>query len=211
MGDCPSSQRIMMILKLKGLHFTPECVDLNKKDTKKWEEFVRRSQGRLKLPVLIHGDREPMEDADCLEEYLEKTFQEPSLSVSSDSKAKAAGRDLYSKFALFMRNSNPSNDAKLRSALNKELEKLNEFLNESPGGFLDGDQLKLPDCNLLPKLMHVKEAGELKGFSIPQDYEAVLTYLKEATKQRAFRDTFPDPVKKEIKAGWKTKMGNSMH
>ena len=152
-----------------------------------------------------------MEDADCLEEYLEETFPEPNLR-SLNSKANVAGRDLYSKFALFMRNSNPGNDAKLRSALNKELGKLNEFLEkESPGAFLDGDQLKLPDCNLLPKLMHVKEAGELKGFSIPQEYQAVLTYLKEATKQRAFRDTFPDPVKKEIKGGWKTKMGNSMH
>lgn len=199
-----------MILRLKGVPFHQEFVDLNKKDTKKWDEFVRRSQGRLKLPVLIHGDLEPMEDSDAIEAYLQETFPEPDLR-SLSSEAHLAGRDLYSKFALFMRNSVAENDAKLRGALSKELGRLNEFLIEkSPGAYLDGDQLRQPDCNLLPKLMHVKEAGELKGFTIPQECEAVLKYLKEATKQRAFRDTFTEPVKKDIKLGWMKKMGNSV-
>lgn len=206
MGDCPSSQRILMILRLKGLQFQQEYVDLNKKDPRKWEEFVKRSQGRLKIPVLIHGDFEPMEDADTIAAYLEDTFPEPNLS----SNATDAGRDLYSKFALFMRNGKPENDAKLRSALSKELGRLNDFLKQRPGAYLDGDHLRLPDCNLLPKLMHVKEAGELKGFMIPQEYDAVLTYLKEATKQRAFRDTFTEAVKNDIKEGWKKKLGNSV-
>ena len=198
-----------MILHLKGVQFHQEFVDLNKKDPKKWDEFVRRSQGRLKLPVLVHGDLEPMEDSDAIEKYLEETFPEPNLQ-SSSSQADLAGRDLYSKFALFMRNSVAENDAKLRGALNKELGRLNEFLKGSHGAYLDGDELRQPDCNLLPKLMHVKEAGELKEFTIPQDYEAVLKYLKEATKQRAFRDTFTEPVKKDIKLGWMKKMGNSV-
>ena len=206
MGDCPSSQRILMILRLKDLKFQQEYVDLNKKDPKKWEEFVRRSQGRLKIPVLCHGDFEPMEDADSIASYLEDTFPEPSLH----SEATDAGRDLYSKFALFMRNSKPENDARLRSALSKELGRLNDFLRGRPGAYLDGNMLKLPDCNLLPKLMHVKEAGELKAFIIPEEYEAVLTYVKEATKERAFKDTFTDAVKNDIKEGWKKKMGNSM-
>ena len=200
----------MMILRLKGVQFQQEFVDLNKKDTKKWEEFVRRTQGRLKVPVLIHGDFEPMEDADAIEDYLEKTFPEPDLR-SSNSQANIAGRDLYSKFALFMRNSTPENDDKLRSALKKELGKLNEFLEkESPGAYLDGDQLRLPDCNLLPKLMHIKVAGELKGFTIPDEYGDVLTYLREATREQAFKDTFTEPVKSDIKQGWMKKMGNSM-
>ena len=200
-----------MMLRLKGVQFHQEFVDLNKKDTKKWDEFVRRSQGRLKLPVLVHGDLEPMEDSDAIAAYLEETFPEPNLRSLPSSQANLAGRDLYSKFALFMRNSFPENDAKLRSALNKELKRLNEFLeNGSPGAYLDGDQLRLADCNLLPKLMHVKEAGELKGFTIPQENGAVLKYLKEATRQRAFRDTFTEPVKNDIKLGWMKKMGNSV-
>lgn len=210
MGDCPSSQRIKMILLLKGVSFQEEYVDLNKKDPKKWEEFVRRSQGRLKVPVLIHGDLEPMEDSDSIEKYLEKTFPEPDLGCSPSSQADVAGRDLYGKFALFMRNSIPENDGKLRNALNKELGKLDAFLDK-PGKYLDGDRLRLPDCNLLPKLMHVKVAGELKGFTIPEEYKSVLTYLREASRQRAFKDTFTEPVKNDIKLGWMKKMGNSTH
>jgi len=197
-----------MILRLKGVPFEEYFVDPNKKDTKKWEEFVRRSQGRLKLPVLLHEDLEPLEDSDRIETYLEKTF-EPSLKCSNE-KANNAGRDLYSKFALFMRNSNPEKDEKLRDALNKELTKLNEFLDsvESPGKYLDGDDLKLPDCNLLPKLMHVKVAGELKGLELKK-FPFVMEYLEKASEKSAFRDTFTDNVKKDIEAGWRKKMGNS--
>lgn len=197
-----------MILRLKGVPFEEYFVDPNKKDTKKWEEFVRRSQGRLKLPVLLHEDLEPLEDSDRIETYLEKTF-EPSLKCSNE-KANNAGRDLYSKFALFMRNSNPEKDEKLRDALNKELTKLDEFLDsvESPGKYLDGDDLKLPDCNLLPKLMHVKVAGELKGLELKK-FPFVMEYLEKASEKSAFRDTFTDNVKKDIEAGWRKKMGNS--
>ena len=199
-----------MLLRLKGVLFQQDFVDPTKKDPKRWEEFVRRSQGRLKLPVLVHGDLEPLEDAETIAKYLEKAFPDPCLE-SLNEEANTAGRDLYSKFALFMRNSIPDNDGKLRTALVKELKKLNEFLEKgSPGAYLDGDSLKLPDCNLLPKLMHVKVAGELKGFTIPEDCEAILTYLRQATKQRAFKETFTEPVKNDIKMGWRKKMGNSM-
>ena len=200
-----------MILRLKGINFNQYFVDLSKKDPKKWDEFVRLSQGRLKPPVLIHDGQEPMENSDDIADYLEKSFPEPKLRTEEKaSKANTAGQDLYSKFAIFMRNSVPENDAKLRTAVNKELKKLDDFLkDESPGAYLDGDILKLPDCNLLPKLMHVKVAGELKGFTIPREYEGVLTYLKEATRQQAFQDTFTEAVKNDIKFGWMKKMGNS--
>lgn len=202
-----------MILRLKGVDFKLEFVDQNKKDTKKWEEFKQRTQGRLKLPVIIHGDLEPMEDADTIAAYLETTFS-PSLELeySKEKKKKVndAGRDLYSKFAMFMRNSAPDNDKKLRDALDKELDKLNAFLDEeSPGAFLDGDTLKLPDCNLLPKLMHVKEAGQLKGLDL-KNFKDIMKYLDEASKQSAFKETFTDSVKKDIKDSWQKKMGNSL-
>ena len=210
LGDCPTSQRILMILRLKKNvpPFEEHFVDPSKRDQKRWEEFVGMSQGRLKLPVLLHGDLEPMEDSDRIETYLDKTF-EPSLECENE-KANNAGRDLYSKFALFMRNGNPQKDEKLRDALNKELTKLNEFLDsvESPGKYLDGDDLKLPDCNLLPKLMHVKIAGELKELEL-KNFQFVMEYLEKASQQNAFKDTFTDNVKKDIEAGWRKKMGNS--
>lgn len=200
-----------MILRLKGLDFEQKFADPNKRDTKKWEEFKQKTQGRLKLPVLIHEGFEPLEDADTIEEYLEKTFPDPNLK-SKDKEANLAGRDLYSKFALFMRNSTSDNDDKLRAGVIRELEKLDNFLadsRKSPGVFLDGDSLKLPDCNLLPKLMHVREAGKMKALEL-KDFEAVKKYLEAASKESAFQDIFTDAVKKDIQEGWKKKMGNSL-
>lgn len=74
---------------------------------------------KIKIPVLIHGDFEPMEDADTIAAYLEDTFSEPNLS----SNATDAGRDLYSKFALFMRNGNISS---------KGITYAGKFLAETP-------------------------------------------------------------------------------
>ena len=210
-----------MILRLKGVVFQTEYVDVTKKDPKKWEEFVRRSQGRLKLPVLIHGDREPLEDANTIETYLEETFSEPCMKPSLSGKANEAGIKIYSKFALFMRNSIAGeNDRKLRSDLDMELGRLDTFFKKDtsssppglalkPGAFLDGDRLKLPDCNLLPKLMHIKVAGELKDFKIRREHKNVIKYLEEAAKLKAFNEIFNESVKNDIKTGWRNKMGNS--
>lgn len=107
-----------------------------------------------------------MEDLDRIEMYLDEIF-EFSFKCKNEW-VNNVGCDLYLKFVLFMWNGNFEKDEKFWDVFNKEFIKFNEFLNfvESFGKYLDGDELKLLDCNLLFKLMYVKVVGELKGLEL---------------------------------------------
>lgn len=147
-----------------------------------------------------------MEDVDSIVFYLEDIFFEFLLY----SEVIDVGWDLYFKFVLFMWNSKFENDVRFCSVLSKEFGWFNDFLRGCLGVYFDGNMLKLLDCNLLLKLMYVKEVGELKVFIIFEEYEVVLIYVKEVIKERVFKDIFIDVVKNDIKEGWKKKMGNLM-
>ena len=62
----------------------------------------------------------------------------------------------------YCRNWDPKKDEILKKKVIKELQDLEDFLTDEDkpeGPFLCGKQLSLADCNLLPKLHHVKVAG----------------------------------------------------
>lgn len=110
-----------------------------------------------------------------------------------------------------MWNSILDNDVKLCVVFVREFKKLNEFLDkESLGVYLDGDKLKLLDCNLLFKFMYIKVVGEFKGFMILEEFEVILIYLREIYRQKVFKEIFIELVKYDIKQGWFKKMGNFM-
>ena len=194
-----------MICALKRLdQLQVKFVDMDKLSMDK--TGFTKITSRKAVPVLRHGDDiidDPME----IGEYLEKIFPDPSLA-SKNQRAVAAGvNNAFAKFSALIRNREPSKDNILRDHLIEELRKLDGFLrsDESPGVFLDGDELKLPDCYLLPKLYQIKvAAGELKGFTIPEEFAAVKRYLKTAEKTPEFKHTAP--LEEEIVLGWKRKM-----
>ncbi|TNN28941.1 Chloride intracellular channel protein 4 [Liparis tanakae] len=58
--------------------------------------------------------------------------------------------------------------------------------------FLDGCQLSLADCNLLPKLHILKVvAQKYRGFQIPEEMEGVWRYLHCASRREEFTSTCP--------------------
>ena len=204
-GHCPFSHSTWMICALKRLdQLQVKFVDMDKLSMDK--TGFTKITSRKAVPVLRHGDDiidDPME----IGEYLEKIFPDPPLA-SKNQRAVAAGvNNAFAKFSALIRNREPSKDNILRDHLIEELRKLDGFLrsDESPGVFLDGDELKLPDCYLLPKLYQIKvAAGELKGFTIPEEFAAVKRYLKTAEKTPEFKHTAP--LEEEIVLGWKRKM-----
>lgn len=204
-GDCPFSHRIRMICALKGLSdLQVKFVDLEKLSMDKtgFKEITTRKTA----PLLRHDD-EVLEGASDIEDYLEKTFPEPVLCSENSSAVTAGLNHSFAKFSALMRNHDEDKDRVLRSHLIEELKKLDKFLDssESPGAFLDGDRLKLPDCNLLPKLYQIKvAAGNLKGFTIPEEFVALKRYLRAAEKTSEFKHSAPS--EEEIKEGWRRKM-----
>uniref|UniRef100_A0A3Q3KBL8 GST C-terminal domain-containing protein n=1 Tax=Monopterus albus TaxID=43700 RepID=A0A3Q3KBL8_MONAL len=102
------------------------------------------------------------------------------FSAPKHPEANTAGIDMFAKFSnLFICLFSFSLDflcAALEKALLKSLQQLDDFLRtllpESSRSFLDGDELTLADCNLLPKL-HILNVAAKKycGFEIPAEME----------------------------------------
>uniref|UniRef100_A0A8B9Q9I1 Chloride intracellular channel protein n=1 Tax=Apteryx owenii TaxID=8824 RepID=A0A8B9Q9I1_APTOW len=129
--------------------------------------------------------------------------------------ANTAGLDVFAKFSAYVKNGNPTLDAGLQQGLLRALRALDTFLltplpqeldegsaEEPPPSqrrFLDGDELTLPDCNLLPKL-HVLQVvcQRFRGFGIPEELAGLQRYLRNAAAREEFASTCPDAAEIEL-------------
>ena len=93
-----------------------------------------------------------------------------------------------------MKNKNKDLEEKLQNGVLDEFKKINNFLGSvnSPGKFLDGDELKHPDCDILPKLYQARIAlKKYKNFEIPDYLPDVKAYLDSAQQDPAFSSSCP--------------------
>lgn len=104
----------------------------------------------------------------------------------------------------YLRNKDKNLDEKLQNSVLDELKKINNFLGStnSPGKYLDGDELKHPDCDLLPKLLHAKVAlKKYKNFEFPEFLPDLAAYIESAKEDPAF--TSSCPTDEAIIEGWR--------
>ncbi|XP_043560412.1 chloride intracellular channel protein 4-like isoform X2 [Chiloscyllium plagiosum] len=161
-GNCPFCQRLFMVLWLKGVVFNVTTVDMKK--------------------------------------YPHLTPRQPE--------SYAAGSDLFAKFSAYIKNARKDANEKFEKALLKELKRLDNYLKEplsdeidanssetilvSKRKYLDGNELTLADCNLLPKLHIIKVAAKkFRNFEIPVEMCALWRYLNNAYKRNEFSHTCP--------------------
>ncbi|XP_072900957.1 chloride intracellular channel protein 4 isoform X3 [Hemitrygon akajei] len=161
-GNCPFSQRLFMILWLKGVIFNVTTVDLKR--------------------------------------YPKLSARHPESN--------SAGADVFAKFSAYIKNTRKDINESLEKALLKALKKLDDYLNTplpeeidansteeelcSHRKFLDGDDLTLADCNLLPKLHVIKiVAMKYRNFEIPKEMTGIWRYLKNAYEREEFVNTCP--------------------
>ncbi|KAF5892914.1 chloride intracellular channel protein 4-like isoform X3, partial [Clarias magur] len=163
-GNCPFSQRLCMILWLKGIIFKVTTVDLKKKPL----DLQELAPGTN--PPFMTFNSEVLVDVNKIEEFLEERLSPPQYPklAAKHPESNVAGIDVFAKFSAYIKNShNHANDG-LEKALLKSLKKLDDYLqsplpeeidannSDGPGpskrNFLDGPNLTLADCNLLPKL-----------------------------------------------------------
>ncbi|XP_059514622.1 chloride intracellular channel protein 3 [Myotis daubentonii] len=201
-GHCPSCQRLFMILLLKGVPFTLTTVD-TRRSLDVLKDFAPGSQ----LPILLY-DGEAKTDTLQIEEFLEETLGPPEFpSLAPRYRASAtAGNDVFHKFSAFIKNPVPEQDDALYQQLLRALARLDGYLRaplddelarepqlqESRRRFLDGDQLTLADCGLLPKL-HIVDTvcAHFRGAPIPAQLRGVRRYLDSALQEKEFKYTCP--------------------
>ncbi|XP_018598996.1 chloride intracellular channel protein 5-like isoform X1 [Scleropages formosus] len=201
-GNCPFSQRLFMILWLKGVVFNVTTVDLKRKPA----DLHNLAPGTH--PPFLTFDGEVKTDINKIEEFLEEVLAPPKYPklAAKNRESNTAGNDIFAKFSAYIKNTKPEANAGLERGLVKALKKLDSYLNTplpdeidadsmedektSNRKFLDGDELTLADCNLLPKLHIVKVvAKKYRDFEIPADLSGVWRYLKNAYARDEFTNT----------------------
>lgn len=203
-GNCPFSQRLFMILWLKGVIFNVTTVDLKRKPA----DLQDLAPGTNPPFVTFNG--EVKVDVNKIEEFLEEKLTPPRYPklATRHFEANTAGIDVFAKFSAYIKNPKKDANDALEKALLKSLHRLDEFLRcplveeidaDSPGdvqestrNFLDGPELTLADCNLLPKLHILKVvARKYRGLEIPAEMTGVWRYLNNAYRREEFTNTCP--------------------
>ncbi|KAG5267721.1 hypothetical protein AALO_G00224900 [Alosa alosa] len=203
-GNCPFSQRLFMILWLKGVIFNVTTVDLKRKPA----DLQDLAPGTN--PPFMTFNGEVKVDVNKIEEFLEEKLTPPRYPrlAAKHPESNTAGIDVFAKFSAYIKNPRKDANDGLEKALLKSLKRLDEFLQtpmpeevdansteeqgESTRSFLDGPDLTLADCNLLPKLHIIKVvARKYRGFEIPADMTGVWRYLNRAYEREEFTNTCP--------------------
>uniref|UniRef100_UPI00398E5B25 chloride intracellular channel protein 5-like isoform X2 n=1 Tax=Pristiophorus japonicus TaxID=55135 RepID=UPI00398E5B25 len=201
-GNCPFSQRLFMILWLKGVVFNVTTVDLKRKPA----DLHNLAPGTH--PPFLTFNGEVKTDVNKIEEFLEETLGPPKYPklAAKQRESNTAGIDIFAKFSAYIKNTRINANDGLARSLVKALKMLDEYLNSplpeeidadsvddvnvSSRKFLDGDELTLADCNLLPKLHIVKVvAMKYRNFEIPTEMTGVWRYLKNAYARDEFTNT----------------------
>ncbi|XP_066560491.1 chloride intracellular channel protein 5a isoform X1 [Amia ocellicauda] len=201
-GNCPFSQRLFMILWLKGVVFNVTTVDLKRKPA----DLHNLAPGTH--PPFLTFNGEVKTDINKIEEFLEEVLAPPKYPklAAKQRDSNTAGNDIFAKFSAYIKNTKPEANAGLEKVLAKALWKLDNYLNTplpdeidadsaedekaSNRKFLDGDDLTLADCNLLPKLHIVKiVAKKYRNYEIPTEMTGVWRYLQNAYTRDEFTNT----------------------
>ncbi|XP_058641638.1 chloride intracellular channel protein 6 isoform X2 [Onychostoma macrolepis] len=203
-GNCPFSQRLFMILWLKGVIFNVTTVDLKRKPA----DLQDLAPGTN--PPFMTFNGEVLVDVNKIEEFLEERLVPPRYPklAAKHPESNTAGIDVFAKFSAYIKNPRKEANEGLEKALLKSLKRLDEYLQmplaeeidansvDDPGvstrSYLDGPDLTLADCNLLPKLHIIKiVARKYRGFEIPAEMTGVWRYLNNAYKKEEFMNTCP--------------------
>ncbi|XP_029876281.1 chloride intracellular channel protein 6 isoform X8 [Aquila chrysaetos chrysaetos] len=203
-GNCPFSQRLFMILWLKGVIFNVTTVDLKRKPA----DLQNLAPGTN--PPFMTFDGEVKTDVNKIEEFLEEKLAPPRYPklAPNHPESNSAGNDVFAKFSAFIKNPRKDANENLEKSLLKALRKLDSYLNSplpdeidaysteeitvSSRKFLDGDELTLADCNLLPKLHIIKVvAKKYRNFDFPPEMTGISRYLNNAYARDEFTNTCP--------------------
>ena len=183
-SSCPICQRWFMVLFLKSwakeLALTVFPVNM-----KNPEPEFKEYHAQPPVVVLVQ-ENVALTDNLRIEQYINSRFT--SLDLTSDKEAEQVSADLYivcvpisarwsiwllcsdyffsrQKFNAYLKAVDDSRivDSKEKMLL-LELKRLNDFIEQRGTKFLSGNEMTLVDCDLMPKLQHVRIAGKVSSY-----------------------------------------------
>lgn len=205
-GDCPFAHYVRMVLEEKGLEYQVQACTPETKP--QW--LIDLYEG--KMPALRHR-KECYTESEVIAQYLEFFFSE-SVSLSQPKKRdiKEAGEivgGIFPAVAKYLKHTPDGDDAddELKSGLCDTLDKLETHLtsSEKNGPFIvgDGENMTLIDCNVAPKLYHMKVGVSVfkqNAIDVKDSFPAVHSYMETMFNRDSFTKTsYPEET---ILWGW---------
>jgi chloride intracellular channel protein 2 len=124
-----------------------------------------------------------------IEQYINSRFT--SLDLTSDKESENVCSDLYIKLNAYLKATDSTVQAKERLLL-MELKRINDFLEERNTKFLSGNEMTLIDCDVMPKLQHIRIACKAyRNFEIPTELDSLWRYMANCYETKAFKESCP--------------------
>ncbi|VDO58610.1 unnamed protein product [Haemonchus placei] len=176
-GGDPAAQQLFMLMLWKSeldprLKFDVKTVN----EARPPQEF--KDVGLRRTPALQIDDDTAFSVEDEIVEELDRYGPPRKRSPEAEN----ATADLFRVFAFFIKGVE-----KEPKALLGELQRIDEYLQETGSRFLCGDEPSHIDCTVLPRLHSIRIAAKaLKDFDIPTGLTSLWTYLKNGYQLQSF-------------------------
>jgi len=155
-------------------------------------------------PILIDNGQAILEN-EKIERYIMKNVPGGHNLFISDKETATVIENLYSKFKLML----ARRDEGSRKALLNQLRNINNHLQKRGTRFLTGDTLCCFDCELMPRLQHIRVAGKyFADFEIPLEFRALWRYMYNMYRLDAFTQSCP--ADQDIINHYKLQQGTKM-
>ena len=157
-SSCPICQRWFMVLFLKSeakeLALTVFPVNM-----KNPEPEFKEYHAQPPVVVLVQ-ENIVLTDNLRIEQYITSRFT--ALDLSSEKSAEETCRDLYIKFNAYLKAAPDAHVVQQKERqLLIELKRINDYLEANATKFLSGNEMTLIDCDVMPKLQHIRIAGKV--------------------------------------------------
>jgi hypothetical protein len=155
-------------------------------------------------PILIDEGAAILENED-IERHIMKNIPGGHNLFVRDKEVASTIENVYSKFKIMLL----KKDAVCKSNLMANLKKINDHLEAKGSRFLTGETMCCFDCELMPKLQHIRVAGAFfADFHIPGYLKALWKYYGEMYKLDAFTQSCP--ADQDIINHYKLQQGSKM-
>jgi len=139
-------------------------------------------------PILIDSGLAVLEN-DKIERHIMKNIPGGHNLFVQDKEVAKLIENVYSKFKLMLIK---KEDLSAREVLHRHLSKINSHLEHRGTRFLTGDTMCCFDCELMPKLQHIRVAGKyFCGFEISPSLSSLWNYLRNQYQLDAFSQSCP--------------------
>ncbi|KAF7265834.1 hypothetical protein GWI33_020904 [Rhynchophorus ferrugineus] len=191
-GDVPE---IELIIRASTIDGRPELKTISLKvttvDMQKPPPDFRTNFEATPPPILIDRGMAILEN-EKIERHIMKTVPGGHNLFVQDKEVATLIENLYTKFKMYVTKYESLDTKEASQPLFSHLERINDFMVKRGTRFLTGDTMSCFDCELMPRLQHIRiGAKAFRKFEIPNKFQGLWRYMANMYELEAFRQSCP--------------------